>query len=49
MKLRVKNRPFLFEQVTKVSGQSPRVFLGNRINCLLFKTGIKESSLKLIN
>lgn len=49
MQLRVKNRPYLFEQVTKVTGQSSRVFLGDRIHCLLFKTGIKKSSLKLIH
>lgn len=42
MQLRVKNRPYLFEQVTKVTSQSPRVFLGNRINCLSFKTDIKN-------
>lgn len=47
MQLRVKNRPYLFEQVTKVTGQSSRVFLGDRIHCLSFKTGIKKFSLKL--
>uniref|UniRef100_A0A8B9DJA7 FAM161 centrosomal protein B n=1 Tax=Anser cygnoides TaxID=8845 RepID=A0A8B9DJA7_ANSCY len=46
MQLRVKNRPYLFEQVTKVTGQSSRVFL-DRIRCLSFKTGIKKFSLKL--
>lgn len=46
MQLRVKNRPYLFEQVTKVTGQSSRVFL-DRICCLSFETGIKKFSLKL--
>lgn len=41
MQLRVQNRPFLFEQVTKVTGQSPRMFLGNKMSCLSFKTRIK--------
>ncbi|XP_071665525.1 protein FAM161B isoform X2 [Patagioenas fasciata] len=38
MQLRVKNRPYLFEQVTKVTGQSSAVFLGDRILQFSFKT-----------
>lgn len=49
MQLRVKNRPYLFEQVTKVTGQSSAVFLGDRILQFSFKTGIKKSSLPLIH
>lgn len=49
MQLRVKNRPYLFEQVTKVTGQSSAVFLGDRILRFSSKTGIKKPSLPLIH
>lgn len=49
MQLRVKNRPYLFEQVTKVTGQSSAVFLGDRILWFSFKTGIKKPSPQLIH
>lgn len=34
MQLRMKDRPYLFEQVTKVTGQSSRMFVGDRIHYL---------------
>lgn len=45
MQLRVKNRPYLFEQVSKVTGQSSKCLWIT--GCLSFRTGTKKSSLKL--